>query len=76
MFLSGIHNLKTVSPNSTLSELGMDSLTAVEVKQCLERDFGVFLIPKEIRGLTFARLSGMAQKGQEEHPSQGTHSFF
>jgi hypothetical protein len=54
----------------------MDSLTAVEVKQCLEREFGVFLMPKEIRSLTFAHLNGMAEKGQEEQPSQGTQLLF
>jgi acyl carrier protein len=80
MFLSGINNLKTVSPNSTLSELGMDSMTLVEIKQSLEREFGVFLMPKEIRSLTFARLSEMAEKTQkpegEEQPSQGTQVLF
>jgi fatty acid synthase len=55
-----------------LSELGIDSLTVVEVKQALEREFGVLLTPKEIRSLTFARLSEMAEKGQGEQTSQGT----
>jgi hypothetical protein len=50
----------------------MDSLTAVEIKQCLEREFGVFLMPKEIHSLTFARLNEIAEKGQEEQTSQGT----
>jgi hypothetical protein len=50
----------------------MDSLTAVEVKQCLEREFGVFLMPKEMHNLTFARLNQLAEKGKEEQPSQGT----
>jgi hypothetical protein len=35
----------------------MDSLTAMEVKQLLEREFGVFLTPKEILNLTFACLN-------------------
>jgi fatty acid synthase len=70
--LAGIHNLKTISPNSTLSELGLDSLTVVEVKQALEQEFGVFLMPKEIRSLTFARLNEMGEKGKEEPTLQGT----
>ncbi|XP_023716205.1 fatty acid synthase-like [Cryptotermes secundus] len=68
--IMGIHNLKSISPNSTLSELGLDSLTVVEVKQSLEREFGIFLMPKEIRSLTFARLNEMAEKGKEELASQ------
>jgi fatty acid synthase len=50
----------------------MDSLTAVEIKQSLEREFGVYLPPKEIRSLTFTRLSEMDEKGQEAQISQGT----
>jgi fatty acid synthase len=72
IFLAGIRNLKNISPNFTLSELGMDSFTVVEIRQSLEREFGVFLMPKEIRSLTFARLNEMAEKGQEEPASQGT----
>jgi hypothetical protein len=36
IFFTGIRSLKTISPNSTLTELGIDSLTVVEVKQLLE----------------------------------------
>jgi fatty acid synthase len=72
IFLTGIHDLKTVSPNSTLSELGMDSLTCMKIQQTLEQEFGVFLTPKQIRSLTFTRLSDMAANKQEEQPSQGT----
>jgi fatty acid synthase len=72
IFLLGIRNRKNISSNSTLSELGMDSLTAVEIKQCLEREFGVFLMPQEIRTLTFACLQDMSEKGQEEPASRGT----
>jgi fatty acid synthase len=50
----------------------MDSLTAVEVKQALEQEFGIFLTPKEVRSLTFARLSKMDEKGQEAQASRGT----
>jgi fatty acid synthase len=73
--MSGIRDLKTISPNSTLAELGMDSMTVVEIQQSLEREFGLFLTPQEIRSLTFARLSEMAADNQEneakEQPSQG-----
>lgn len=51
----GIRDVKTISYQSTLPELGMDSMMAVEMKQFLEREFEVFLTPQEIRSLTFAR---------------------
>lgn len=47
--------MKTVSVNSSLAELGMDSMMAVEIKQTLEREFEVFLSPQDLRSLTFAR---------------------
>jgi fatty acid synthase len=45
-----------VSLHSTLAELGMDSMMAVEIKQTLEREFEVFLTPQDIRSMTFAKL--------------------
>ena len=46
--------------NSTLAELGMDSMTAVEIKDTLEREFEVHLTPQEICKLTFARLDELS----------------
>lgn len=51
----GIRDIKTVSFHSSLAELGMDSIMAVEIKQTLEREFEIFLTPQDIRSLTFAR---------------------
>ncbi|KAJ8958013.1 hypothetical protein NQ318_002015, partial [Aromia moschata] len=45
---SGISDLKGVSPISSLAKLGMDSMTAIEIKQILEREFEVFLTSKRI----------------------------
>jgi fatty acid synthase len=45
IFLAGIRDLKTISLNSTLAELGLDSMTTVEIKQALEREFEVYLTP-------------------------------
>ncbi|XP_066251999.1 fatty acid synthase-like, partial [Euwallacea similis] len=53
--LIGIRDLKSVSMQATLTEIGMDSMNAVEVKQTLEREFNIFLTPNEIRSLTLAR---------------------
>jgi len=52
--------MKVVSPNSSLAELGMDSMMAVEIKQTLEREFDLFLTAQEIRNLTFAKLIKMS----------------
>ncbi|XP_059474548.1 fatty acid synthase-like [Neocloeon triangulifer] len=62
----GLKDLKTVSLHSTLAELGMDSMMAVEIKQTLEREFEMFLSAQDIRGLTFAKLTELAQSMQEE----------
>lgn len=51
-----------MSHNSSLAELGMDSIMAVEIKQTLERDFEVFLTPQDIRVLNIAKLVEMSAK--------------
>jgi fatty acid synthase len=77
--LAGIRDLKTVSQNSTLAELGMDSMTAVEIKDTLEREFDIYLTPQEIRSLTFARLNELSAVKQctevDEQQLEGTHTI-
>lgn len=65
---TGLRDLKTVSLHSTLAELGMDSMMAVEIKQTLEREFEIFLSPQDIRGLTFAKLQEMSSKEKDSSP--------
>nr|CAD7400388.1 unnamed protein product [Timema cristinae] len=67
----GIRDLKTVSLHSTLAELGMDSMMAVEIKQSLEREFEVFLTPQDIRSMTFARLAEIAATAAAETEQSG-----
>lgn len=50
----GIRDVKTVGPHSTLPEIGMDSIMAVEIKKILE-DFDIVLTPNEIKNLTFQK---------------------
>lgn len=65
-------NLKSISLNFTLSELGMDSILSMEVKQTLEREFEMFLTPKVIRSLTFGNLKEMIEKtGRGESKLKG-----
>lgn len=61
MNIMSIRDIKSVSMDSTLSEMGMDSLMAVEIKQCLEREFEIFLTPQDLRSLTFAKLQELAE---------------
>lgn len=56
LHIMGIRDIKSVSKNSSLAELGMDSLMAVEIKQTLEREFDVNLTAQDLRTLTFAKL--------------------
>lgn len=52
----GIRDIKSVSMNTSLSEMGMDSLMLVEIKQTLEREFELFLSTQELRALTLSKL--------------------
>ncbi|KAJ8982149.1 hypothetical protein NQ317_011295, partial [Molorchus minor] len=69
----GLNDAKSVSFHATLPELGMDSITAVEIKQALERDFDIFLTPKDFRTMTLARLKEMheAKAGQAKTENKG-----
>lgn len=49
-------DISSVSPQSTLGSLGLDSLMAVEVKQVLEKEFDLNFTMKEIRALTITSL--------------------
>jgi len=77
--LAGFRDLKTISMKSTLAELGMDSMTAVEIKEILEREFEVRLTPQEIHNLTFARLDELSAGNRctevNKRQLEGTHTI-
>lgn len=52
----GVKNPASLHPSLTLSELGLDSLMGVEVKQTLERDYDLILSMVEVRALTIRQL--------------------
>lgn len=58
--IMGIRDIKAISMAASLSEVGMDSLMAVEIKQTLEREFEIFLTPQDLRSLTFTKLHEFA----------------
>ncbi|XP_035722352.1 fatty acid synthase-like [Vespa mandarinia] len=63
--IMGIKDLKTVSHHTSLAELGMDSMMAVEIKQTLEREYEIYLTAQDIRSLNFAKLMEMNNKETE-----------
>ncbi|XP_046963942.1 fatty acid synthase-like [Vanessa cardui] len=72
--IMGIKDLKKVSQQVPLAELGMDSMMAIEIKQTLEREFEIFLTAPDIRTLTFARLVEItAQKEAAASTSAAVH---
>ncbi|KAL2748295.1 fatty acid synthase-like [Vespula maculifrons] len=54
-----IKDLKNINPRTPLPELGMDSMSAVEIKQTLEREYEIYLTASDIRNLNFETLMGM-----------------
>ncbi|XP_050353258.1 fatty acid synthase-like [Nymphalis io] len=64
--IMGIKDLKTISQQVALPELGMDSMMAVEIKQTLEREFEIFLTAQDIRTLTFGRLVELKAQREKE----------
>lgn len=69
--IMALKDLKTVSTHTSLAELGMDSMMAVEIKQTLEREFEIYLNAQDIRGLNFAKLIDMSAKQAEENKHKG-----
>ncbi|XP_077296456.1 fatty acid synthase-like [Arctopsyche grandis] len=64
--IMGIKDLRTISMQATLAELGMDSMMSVEIKQSLEREFEIFLTAQDIRTLSFSRLLELSAQREAE----------
>lgn len=67
----GIKDVSAVNAQSTLADLGMDSLMGAEIRQTLERNYDLVLSAQEIRTLTFARLTELSS-GSGEAPATGS----
>lgn len=65
-----VKDMKTVCQHTLLTEFGMDSSMAVEIKQTLEREFDVFLTAHDIYTLTFAKLAEIRGKDAEREQTQ------
>ncbi|XP_044262250.1 fatty acid synthase-like [Tribolium madens] len=75
----GIKDIKTINQQSTLTELGMDSILGSEILQTLEKDFDIFIPAKDLRNMTFAKLVDLQNqkntKTQDEKIELGTKAL-
>uniref|UniRef100_G1RUY3 Fatty acid synthase n=1 Tax=Nomascus leucogenys TaxID=61853 RepID=G1RUY3_NOMLE len=60
--LPGIRDLAAVNLDSSLADLGLDSLMSVEVRQTLERELNLVLSVREVRQLTLRKLQELSSK--------------
>ena len=58
----GIKDHSKVDPKSTLGDLGLDSLMAVEIKQILEKKHNKIMSTKEIREMTVQQIKDMQKE--------------
>lgn len=58
----GIQDPSSVKETSTLADLGMDSLMGVDIKQSIERGFGLSLTNSQIQQLKFSELEKVGAK--------------
>ncbi|KAI0233783.1 Fatty acid synthase [Lamellibrachia satsuma] len=70
--LVNIKDANTTNPISTLADLGLDSLMAVEVKQMLERDYDLVLPMKDVRQLTINKLNEITSGSVADRPKTGS----
>ncbi|GIY66143.1 fatty acid synthase [Caerostris extrusa] len=62
-------DMSSINPETSLGELGMDSLMGVEVKQFLERDFDLVLAIPELRQLKVKDLKELEGSNEEIKPA-------
>ncbi|XP_047362640.1 fatty acid synthase-like [Vespa velutina] len=60
--IMSIKDLKSINQQTSLAELGMDSMMGVEIKQTLEREYEIYLNAEDIRSLNFAKLMEIENK--------------
>lgn len=60
--LAGIRDLAGINLDSSLADLGLDSLMGVEVRQILEREHDLVMPMREVRQLTLRKLQEMSSK--------------
>ncbi|KAK0091807.1 hypothetical protein PV326_002676 [Microctonus aethiopoides] len=64
--IMNIKDLKAINHQTPLTELGMDAMMSIEIKQTLKREFNIFLTAQDIRSLNFAKLLHMNSQNTTE----------
>nr|XP_023412547.1 LOW QUALITY PROTEIN: fatty acid synthase [Loxodonta africana] len=67
----GIRDVAAISLDSSLADLGLDSLMGVEVRQMLEREHDLVLSMREVRQLTLRKLKELSSPATKELSSPG-----
>lgn len=49
--------MEKLDPKSKLIDFGMDSITSIEVKQILEREFDIIASMKDVKEMTIGRIT-------------------
>lgn len=79
MNIVGVSDIKMVSFNSTLAELGVDSLMIVEIQQFLQREYKIDFSSQELRSLTISQLEKKCygdKKDELESEEEDKNRFF
>ncbi|KAM5135188.1 fatty acid synthase-like isoform 1-T1 [Mantella aurantiaca] len=72
----GLRDMSSLNPDTTLADLGLDSLMGVEVRQTLERDYDIVMAMREVRKLTINKLRELSSKsGSVEESKLSQKSF-
>ncbi|XP_063312266.1 fatty acid synthase [Pelobates fuscus] len=69
----GVRDVSSLNPETSLADLGLDSLMGVEVRQTLERDYDIVMAMRDVRQLTINKLRELSCKPpttEESKPSQ------
>lgn len=64
--IMALRDRKLISMYSTLARLGIDSLMGVEIRQVLEREFGVVMTSQELRSLNLNQLERKVKSKENE----------
>lgn len=65
--------MNNLNADSSLADLGLDSLMGVEIRQILERDYDIVMAMREIRQLTINKLREMVNSKPEGTSGITTH---
>lgn len=68
--IMSIRDRKTISMETTLAQLGMDSLMGVEILQILERDYDTVLSANDMRAMTLGQLE------KRVHSNESSETIF